>query len=285
MRSFIVSAAVALGFMAAGYSTPALAWGNTAHEIICEIAFQELNDKARAEVIRLMRGDEAFSQFNASCVWADHPRKRASEHFVNIPRDVAAFPDDACPLADKCLISAIKNDVEVLEGATSDDEKRAALKFLGHWVGDIHQPLHVSFEDDRGGNLVKESGSPCRYSLHSVWDTCIVERAVGTDIMNTAKSLRDGVSASERAAWQASSIVDWANESLTITRSASVEYCVQVGSECRYEANNPTYDDGETVKVVTVDDRYIAVHAPTVEMRMQQAGVRLGYLLNRAFGM
>src|SRR5690606_33849900 len=49
-------------------STSAQAWGGSAHQIICEIAFQELNDKARAEVIRLMEDDKDFTQFNASCL-------------------------------------------------------------------------------------------------------------------------------------------------------------------------------------------------------------------------
>src|SRR6202042_1022788 len=58
--------------------------------------------------------------------------------------------------------------------------KLASLKFLGHWVGDIHQPLHVSFEDDRGGNNIAVTGE-CGSNLHSAWDTCLVLKAVGED--------------------------------------------------------------------------------------------------------
>jgi S1/P1 Nuclease len=54
----------------------------------------------------------------------------------------------------------------------SDQDQLDALKFLGHWVGDVHQPLHVSFEDDRGGNGVKVSGVLCGGKLHGVWDSC-----------------------------------------------------------------------------------------------------------------
>ena len=55
-----------------------------------------------------------------------------------------------------------------------------ALKFLGHFVGDVHQPMHVSFQDDRGGNSVDTTGV-CGSNLHSAWDTCLLKKAVGTD--------------------------------------------------------------------------------------------------------
>lgn len=54
------------------------------------------------------------------------------------------------------MLSAIRYDIEVLKTTTDDDEKRAALKFLGHWVGDINQPLHVSFADDRAATSSRQ---------------------------------------------------------------------------------------------------------------------------------
>jgi S1/P1 Nuclease len=66
----------------------------------------------------------------------------------------------SAPLAEKCVVSAIEDDFAVLASSDStDEEKLAALKFLGHWVGDIHQPLHAGFQDDRGGNHVRTQGS------------------------------------------------------------------------------------------------------------------------------
>jgi hypothetical protein len=62
------------------------AWGDTGHLIICEIAFQELNPQARIQIIQLLQGDPDFTLFSKACTWPDHPRKRASEHFVNLPR-------------------------------------------------------------------------------------------------------------------------------------------------------------------------------------------------------
>src|SRR5262249_32700789 len=79
-----------------------------------------------------------------------------------------------CPMASKCLFTAIDKEMKVLSKSSNDKAKLAALKFLGHWIGDLHQPLHVSFEDDRGGGKIRESG-PCTVNLHSVWDGCIIE--------------------------------------------------------------------------------------------------------------
>jgi hypothetical protein len=130
---------------------PALAWGDLGHRIICEIAFQELNDTARERVKAMIRHDPEFNAFAESCTWPDHPRRRAPEHYVNLPRDAAGLEADPCPLATDCVVSAIAKDLSVLSTSSATEQERLeSLKYLGHWVGDIHQPLHVSFDDDRG---------------------------------------------------------------------------------------------------------------------------------------
>jgi hypothetical protein len=109
------------------------AWGDTGHHIICEIAFQELNPQARARVIQLLRQDPDFQLFSKACTWPDHPRTRASEPFVNLPRSAASIGDDPCPLDDICVVTAIDADFTVLSQASaSEAEKLTALKYLGH---------------------------------------------------------------------------------------------------------------------------------------------------------
>jgi hypothetical protein len=148
-------------------SPPALAWGGLGHEAICELAFLELHDTVRQRVMALIRQDPEFPTFRASCNWADRPRQRASEHLVNLPRDATGLDDDECPMAEECVVSAIEADFAVLASPNAtDQEKLAALKFLGHWVGDIHQPLHAASRDDRGGNHIRTRGSSCG-SLHT----------------------------------------------------------------------------------------------------------------------
>src|SRR5262245_39755523 len=91
---------------------------------------------------------------------------------------MAKIGADPCPTADKCVVTAILKDMRDLAFATDDKEQLLLLKSLGHWVGDIHQPLHVSFEDDRGGNKVEVDG-PCGRNLHGVWDGCIQSEKIG----------------------------------------------------------------------------------------------------------
>ena len=266
----------------------AYAWGDLAHQVICEIAFQELTPSARTEVRRLVRKDPDpnFRRFSTACTWADHPRKRRDEHFLNLPRThtAVADADRTCPLADTCLLTAIEADTAVLKDtAASDTDKLKALKFLGHWVGDLHQPLHISFQDDRGGNEVGETG-PCNNSLHAVWDTCLITRGIGPQAANVVTSLRAELTDTDRQAWTQGDMVTWANESYQITISPNVEYCIQVDSTCQYAVDNATFEEGETKRKVAVNASYITTHTPTVRSRLLKAGVRLGHLLNGVLG-
>ena len=101
-----------------------------------------------------MQLDSEFKTFSDSCIYQDHPRIRASEHFLNLPRDSKGLSSDGCPPADACVLTAILSDFKVLQAKENTDASRLiALKSLGHWVGDIHQPLHVSFLDAKRGNV------------------------------------------------------------------------------------------------------------------------------------
>jgi S1/P1 Nuclease len=266
------------------FSPSALAWGGLGHEAICELAFRELDDTARQRVIALIRLDEEFTTFRASCNWPDRPRQRATEHFVNLPRDATGLDRRECPLAEECVVTAIEHDFAVLAspGAT-DKEKLAALKFLGHWVGDIHQPLHAASQDDRGGNHIRTRGSSCE-SLHTLWDSCIVEERLGMHPLAIVPELQAGITDEQRAAWLASGPVDWANESFAIARKPQIGYCVMAGDTCQYAADNREFDEGEPQRVVAVDDGYLDRHAAIARDRIAKAGVRLAGLLNQALG-
>ena len=72
-------------------SGDAWAWGDEGHKVICEIAMRLVQPNTRAEIQKLMSNDERFTSFSESCTWPDHPRQRASEHFVNLPRDLAGL--------------------------------------------------------------------------------------------------------------------------------------------------------------------------------------------------
>jgi hypothetical protein len=179
-----------------------------------------------------------------------------------------------CPQTEKCVLTAILNVSKVL---ASKSEKAAdrliALKFLGHWVGDIHQPLHVSFEDDRGGNNITVSGE-CSGKLHATWDTCLVESAVGTDISEAATQLMDAITPEMKTRWTASDPRDWANESFALAEAVKTGYCVVHGTSCDMPGSGH----------VTIDTVYLQANEPVVKEQLEEAGVRLARLPDIAFG-
>jgi S1/P1 Nuclease len=258
-----------------GFSGNALAWGDLGHTIVCEIAFRLAQPHTRTAIQLLIRNDPQFRNFARSCTFPDHPRKRASEHFVNLPRHFQGVtPANPCPGAQRCTLTAIPNDLQVLSARTTRPQDRlVALKFLGHWVGDLHQPMHISFEDDRGGNNISVSGR-CSSTLHSTWDTCLVQKAVGNNPAQAATALIAAITPQMRQQWIASGPFEWANESYQIARAPTTKYCVMQGMSCVLPVPPR----------VTADNPYIAINAPIVQMRLQQAGVRLADMLDRAFG-
>jgi hypothetical protein len=208
-------------------SSDAWAWGDEGHKVICEIAMRLVQPNTRAEIQKLISNDDRFDSFSDSCTWPDHPRQRANEHFLNLPRDSDGLHSETCPGTSACVVTAIKKDFDVLSSnSASQAQKLASLKFLGHWVGDIHQPLHVSFEDDRGGNSILVTGE-CGCNLHAAWDTCLVLQAVGEDVGEAATELMKTIPLAEIESWAQTEPKDWANESFAIAEQAQTKYCIR----------------------------------------------------------
>ena len=300
---------VVLAYMA--FLSAAFGFGADGHEAVCEIAYRDLTLTAKAKVDTLiaMETDTRIKSFRDSCVWPDFretaPNLRRSEHFLNVPRTWETIPFNHCPGVDRCVLSAIADDVATLRSdIASPAEKLMSVKFLGHWVGDIHQPLHVSFADDRGGNdILVENVAGCssggETTLHSVWDSCIPE-----DIMQTLKAasvaptdddreafgvlLLGQITPAERDHWSAVvSPLDWANESLAIARRPDVGYCVQKEGRCDYSVERRELDRTllpAARRVFTPSGSYEDQFGALVAQRMKMAGVRLGVLLNQVLG-
>jgi hypothetical protein len=282
------SALLVLALLASAH---AWSWGDTGHRIVCEIAFQELTPAARATVKHLIRLDNEFSRFNDSCIWPDHPRQRSTEHYANYPRSTRKITSEDCLTADLCILTAIATDLAILkQPAATDAAKLASLKFLGHWVGDIHQPLHLSFQDDRGGNDVVDGCDECERNLHGVWDTTIIHEQLMAPPYSPRRArhlgarLQAQVTQEQRQAWTSQPVHAWANESLQIAIAPATAYCHQRHDACIYDlaTNRETYTRGEQRRSVLVDTAYLQTHAPAVTGRLVRAGVRLGALLNTA---
>lgn len=282
MRSLIV--VTTLGLAALFGSTSAHAWGAKGHRIVCEIAYQELKPEARDVVRALIASDGSFSTFADSCTWADEKQQknaRRQDHFINVPRYYYEVRTGRCRLGDTCLFSAIDFDVNRLSYSTKKKERLASLKYLGHWVGDIHQPLHVSYADDWGGNKVVQTSDLCYDTLHSVWDSCVISSYLRGSVQEEAQKLLSELG-ERRTAWNDTTPIEWADESYDITRQAWVSYCnLSDKNVCFYGPGDEFWEPGDDQKTVHVDEDYLETALPIVRERLLMAGVRLGALLNR----
>ena len=112
--------------------------------------------------------------------WADEHKNPASAkwHYVNFPRDSCSF-DAArdCPDG-QCLISAIERQTAVLMSNAPDEKRLNALKYLVHLVGDVYQPLHAGYQDDKGGNKYQLQSFMRGSNLHALWDSGIIKSMV-----------------------------------------------------------------------------------------------------------
>ena len=162
-------------------SLPAVAWGELGHRIVGELAERRLSPPARAQVQALL-ADELEPRLAGVANWPDAVRElptyrwSAPLHYVNI-RDASCRYDAARDCRnDECVVGAIERYARKLgDPALSREERIEALKFLVHFVGDVHQPLHTGHRRDKGGNdfqisLRWREARPIGTTLHSVWD-------------------------------------------------------------------------------------------------------------------
>ena len=253
-----------VGLAGIGASCFCIGWSADGHRIVAQIAADELTPTASAAVGSLLDGETMAE----ASLWADNvrnlPHYRWSKplHYVNLPRDAEEFNLERDCQEDGCVVSAIADFTELLaDQEASRDLKREALRFLIHFVGDIHQPLHAGYAEDRGGNDIQVRFFTRQMNLHSLWDKGLIEKRA-KPWQQYAADLRGGITASQRTAWKASmTAADWATESyrLAVTHA--------------YQAGN-----GDTLGQPYFDEN-IAI----VEQQLAKGGVRLAAILNDVF--
>ena len=165
--------------LALSVALPAQAWGPLGHRLVARLAEEGLTPQARGTVDRLLRG-EPEPTLRGIATWADDlrgsdsalGRSSARWHFVNLGESGCRY-DAArdCPGGD-CVVGALEAQARILaDPARSADERRQALKFVVHLVGDAHQPLHAGYGHDRGGNRYQVNLHGKGSNLHQLWDS------------------------------------------------------------------------------------------------------------------
>ena len=255
--------ALAMGFAA----LPAWGWGGTGHRMICEIAWQHLTPVARSEVQTLLRLERGSHRFSESCTWADRVRGDARYdflapwHYLNLPPGTTRYTDRLCP-RQGCVVRAIETlRAELGDAPRPPQERLQALKLLGHFVGDVHQPLHVGYAEDRGGTqrLVRYADRREPVSLHVVWDDLLMA-GWASDWQSRSRELARGIGVRERRLWSQGDAADWAMESFRLTETWVYP---QVADD-------------------VIDEVEIKSNRPVVETQLRKAGWRLAWVLNAA---
>jgi len=213
-------------------------------------------------------GRSSFREAGDACIWADQVRNEpayaryVTAHYMNVPPGRPGV-DPAIDCAETyCVLEAIRDLTDaVANRSLPSTQRRDALRFLVHFVADVHQPMHVGRPGDRGGN-----DTPVRFfeedtNLHTLWDAGLVERAM-LDPWD-GRRLYESITQADRQAWADLDPVTWANESYEIVE--------------RYAYRDVTPG-------VRLDDAYADANRYLVEQRIVQAGYRLGRLLNRILG-
>lgn len=243
-----------------------LGWGDKGHKIVGKIAADNLTPQAADAVKALLKPGENLADV---ATWADKV-KNSREFAFTRPMHYADVPDGGdefildqhCPQAG-CVVKAINDYAKVLSDTNAKSEDRyIALKFLVHFVGDVHQPLHVGYSGDKGGNDIDVRFFDKKSNLHKVWDTDIIDHG-RESWQDMAQRLSQGINAGQKQTWmQQVDPVVWANESFRL-------------------AVTNAYDDVEQND--ELDETYYRSNKLVVEDRLAMAGVRLAALINNAF--
>ncbi len=261
---------VVCALLAALSPTAAHAWGGYGHRLIARLAEAELSPQARAEVARLLGAtdDRKHGQRMLGDIadWADdlrgehQPLGRQTRrwHYINLAEDGCRYaPRKHCPDGN-CVIGAIQIQRGILADRKQPDAARAqALKFLVHFVGDAHQPLHAGYARDKGGNTFQIRLNGKGSNLHTLWDREVVASAnLGEDRylqhlqrIPVPREARAGIA--DPAAWAQAS--------------------------CRIVLR-----DGFYPSRAKIEPAYFAQWRPTADAQLRIAGHRLVVLLNDA---
>jgi hypothetical protein len=249
------------------------AWGKKGHRLTGLIAEQYLTPAARARVVELL-GSETLADV---APWADSYRAEHPEtgkwHYVNIPSSDAKYDRERdCPISETNSNSPWRDCVtdrilffeqKLRDSSLTREERTTALKFLVHFIGDLHQPFHA-LADARGGNDIAVtflgSGTCGKYNcnLHGVWDTSLIEEQGLTEAQYRDRLLEE----IRQHHWDKEANGDpasWANQS----RALAVKALIPTGNY--------------------INEEYVRKEATVVDEQLALAGLRLARVLNSIF--
>lgn len=243
------------------YTNNAHAWGQNGHRVTGKIAEGYLTPEAKVSIQFIL---DSQSLAEAS-TYADEMKSNPAHfwqevagpyHYVTVPvgknyADVGA-PDEGDS------VTALKQYTDTLKDKkASKADKQLAIKMIVHIIGDLHQPLHAGNGTDRGGNDVKLEFFWEDSNLHRVWDSGLIGRRQ-LSYTEWTEFLAPRISKEQAKAWTTIDPLVYIKESTEIRDSI--------------------YPEGDKLSW-----QYLYDNVPTMELRLQQAGVRIAAHLNDVF--
>jgi len=243
-----------------------MGWGTLGHQAIAQCAQSFLTAPAAAAVSNLLQTGQTFASVSN---YADSYRSTtggawsAPMHYTNVPRSAVQYLYPSyCP--GLCVVSAVFNYTDRLSRNTNAAAPAPTnLEWVVHFVADVHQPLHVGYADDSGGNSVVVYWFGSKSNLHTVWDTSILTKQLGSTTWQVyAQQLQTALRNTTLYDQFAKNTdpVSWANESLQYVRTNVYNF---VGDQ--------------------LGQPYQDANWPVVNLRAQQACVRLATTFNNIF--
>jgi hypothetical protein len=259
-----------LALLIALQASPARAWAPLGHRLAGRLAERHLTPKARAAVKELLEPGESMAD---ASTWADEHRRDIKGsgpwHYVDVPLDQVRYDDRfAGDTPEKgYIIPKIREFKAILKDRSRPlEERRVALRFLIHLVEDLHMPLHVGDNRDRGGNDTQVRFFDQGTNMHRLWDGDMIARA-GADEERWLTDLLAMDTPEARTRAMAGAVEDWATESLLAAKDAYKDAA-----------------SGRKIKAGTkLGESYQATNLPVARQRLYQAGVRLAMVLNEIF--
>lgn len=269
-----------------GLFRAAHAWGTLGHTTVAYIA-QNLVSNRTAHYAQLLLNDTSSAYFANIATWADSYRYTDEGAFSSPLHYIDALdtPPESCNVdferdcpEEGCIVSAIANYTERVSAENvTIVEQQKALKWLVHFIGDTHQPLHVE-NLFVGGNLINVTFEGKTVNLHHIWDTEMPEKLIGEPSQANAKAwaanlteeLLSGKYANESNSWLVGAdIKDPIESAMTWARDANAYVCSTVVPE-----------GAEGVRGKELSGGYYESAVPVIQLQIAKAGFRLAAWLD-----
>ncbi len=259
-RIFLISFIYLYTFQVINASNPSPFWGKTGHRVVGEIADSYIKNSTKRKIKELLNSESLalVSTFADEIKSDDRYDKFKPWHYVNM--SLNDNYDNSKKNTKGDLVTGIKYCKTIIKDVNASKEDKAFyLRLLIHLIGDLHQPMHIGKEKDRGGNRVKLKWKNKDSNLHRVWDTEIIE-SYGMSYSELASN-SPALTKTQIKAIEKGTITNWVDETHQLTKK--IYNSVNEGDNIGY--------------------RYSFDYLKTVRSQLQIGGIRLAKVLNDLF--